>query len=50
MGSVFSMREFFGLKTIGHIFVSERSDFYEITDDEPQFERSSAGKLDGDYK
>ena len=38
-----------GLKTIGHIFVAEKSDFYEITDDCPQFQESSNGKLAGDY-
>jgi len=37
------------LKTIGHIFVEEKPDFYEITDDLPQFERSSDGQLEGDY-
>jgi hypothetical protein len=39
-----------GLKTVGHIFVSEKSDFYEITDDLPQFEGSSNGELVNDYK
>jgi len=34
---------------IGHIFVGEKSDFYEITDNLPQFQRSSNGKLAGDY-
>lgn len=38
-----------GLKTIGHIFVGEKSDFYDITDDFPQFQESSSGKLSGDY-
>lgn len=38
-----------GLKTIGHIFVGGKSDFYEITDDFPQFQESSDGKLEGDY-
>jgi hypothetical protein len=38
-----------GLKTIGHIFVAEKSDFYEITDDHPQYQASSNGKLAGDY-
>lgn len=37
-----------GLKTIGHIFVGEKFDFYEITDDVPQFEASSDGALPGD--
>lgn len=38
-----------GLTTIGHIFVSDKADFYEITDDLPQFSGSSDGKLEGDY-
>lgn len=39
-----------GLKTIGHIFVGEKGDFYEITDALPQFGGSSDGKLAGDYR
>lgn len=39
-----------GLKTMGHIFVSEKPDFYEITDDLPQFEQSSNGELVNDYR
>ena len=39
-----------GLKTMGHIFVAEKADFYEIGDGQPQFETSSDGKLAGDYK
>ena len=39
-----------GLKTIGHIFVGEKSDYYEITDELPQFEGSSNGELVNDYK
>ncbi|MGY8872959.1 MAG: GFA family protein [Pseudomonadales bacterium] len=39
-----------GLKTMGHIFVSEKPDFYEITDDNPQFQESSDGQLKNDYK
>ena len=39
-----------GLKTIGHIFVGEKSDFYDINDDLPQFTGSSNGKLVNDYK
>ncbi len=39
-----------GLKTIGHIFVGEKADYYEITDDHPQFEGSSDGELVNDYK
>jgi hypothetical protein len=38
------------LKTIGHIFVSEKSDFYEITDKLPMYEGSSNGELVNDYK
>ena len=38
-----------GLCTIGHIFVGEKSDFYEISDDLPQYEASSAGELADDY-
>lgn len=38
-----------GLKTIGHIFVGEKSDFYEITDNRQQFQASSNGELEGDY-
>ena len=39
-----------GLKTMGHIFVGEKADFYEITDGQPQFAESSQGELAGDYK
>ena len=39
-----------GLKTVGHIFVGEKSDFYNITDDLPQYEASSDGELVDDYK
>lgn len=38
------------LETIGHIFVGEKPDFYDITDDLPQFEASSNGELADDYK
>ena len=34
-----------GLKTIGHIWVSQAGDYYEITDALPQFEKSHGGKL-----
>ena len=37
------------LKTIGHIFVAEKADFFEITDDLPRFDHSSDGKLPGDF-
>ena len=39
-----------GLTTMGHIFVGEKPDFYEITDDYPQFEKSSGGQFVNDYK
>lgn len=39
-----------GLKTMGHIFVGEKPDFYEITDGNPQFQESSDGQLVNDYK
>ena len=39
-----------GLKTIGNIFVGEKADFYELSDDLPRFDASSAGELAGDYK
>ncbi len=39
-----------GLKTIGHIFVGEKPDFYEIEDGNPQFDGSSEGALPDDYK
>lgn len=39
-----------GLKTMGHIYVAEKSDFYQITDNLPQFEQSSNGKLVNDYR
>jgi hypothetical protein len=38
-----------GLKTIGHIFVGEKSDFYDITDKLPQYAASSDGELVDDY-
>lgn len=39
-----------GLKTIGHIFVGEKADYYDITDGLPQFESSSDGRLVDDYR
>jgi len=36
------------LKTIGHIFVREKADFFEISDPFPQFEGSSDGALKDD--
>lgn len=38
------------LKTMGHIFVAEKSDFYQITDSLPRFEGSSNGEMVNDYK
>ena len=38
-----------GLTTMGHIFVGEKSDFYEITDGLPQFEGSSKGAFADDH-
>jgi hypothetical protein len=35
---------------VGHIFVGEKPDFYEIVDGLPQFEGSSNGELVNDYK
>ena len=37
------------MKTLGHIFVSEKADYYQISDGLPQFEQSSDGKLPGDF-
>lgn len=36
------------LKVIGHIFVGEKADFVEITDDAMQYVGSSEGELKGD--
>lgn len=38
------------LETIGHIFVSEKPDFYAISDDLPQYPASSDGALPGDFR
>lgn len=38
-----------GLKTIGHIFVGEKADFYQIDDELPSFDSSSNGELVNDY-
>lgn len=38
------------LKTIGHIFVAEKPEFYEISDGLPEFAGSSDGELVGDYR
>ena len=45
-----SLDDTLGLKTMGHIFVGEKADFYEITDNHPQFSESSNGVLPNDYK
>ena len=39
-----------GLRTLGHIFVGEKCDSYEITDDLPQFPGLSNGEFVDDYK
>ena len=39
-----------GLKTIGHIFVDDKPEFYDILDDLPKFDASSRGELPGDYR
>lgn len=44
-----SLDTFDGLKTIGHIFVDEKASFYEITDNCPQFKKSSNGMLPDDF-
>lgn len=36
------------LKTIGHVYVSEAGQYYEINDDLPQFETGNCGALEGD--
>lgn len=41
---------FGNLLIMGHIFVGEKPDFYEIEDDLPKFAGSSNGELAGDYK
>ena len=35
-----------GLKTIGHVWVSQAADYYSMTDGLPQFPRSHGGQLD----
>lgn len=35
-----------GLRTIGHIYLAEAGDYYELNDDLPQFEYSSGGNLE----
>ncbi len=37
-----------GLNTMGHIFVGEKADFYEINYPFPQFEKSSDGAFEDD--
>lgn len=44
-----SLDESISMKTIGHIFVGEKPDYYEIADDLPQFTGSSCGELVNDY-
>ena len=38
-----------GLETIGHIFVENKADFYDINDQARQFKGSSEGELEGDH-
>ena len=38
-----------GLNTMGHIFVAEKSDFTDLSDDLPKFDGSSDGALEGDH-
>jgi hypothetical protein len=35
-----------GLRTIGHIYLTEAGDYYKITDSLPRFEKSSEGQLE----
>lgn len=37
-----------GLKTIGHVYVAEAGEYYEINDDLPQYRFSNRGKLESD--
>ena len=37
-----------GIKTIGHIFIADKADYYEIDDDLPKYTQSSKGELEGD--
>ena len=37
-----------GTKTIGHIYCSDKSEYYEIVDDLLKFPQSSVGELEGD--
>ena len=37
-----------GIKTIGHIYCSDKPEYYEIVDDLPKFPQSSAVELEGD--
>ena len=39
-----------GLKTLGHIFVGEKPDFYTIDDGLPSFDESSNGVFPGDIR
>ncbi|MDH3597207.1 MAG: GFA family protein [Rhodospirillales bacterium] len=38
-----------GLKTMGHIFIGEKCDFYDLSDDLPKFDASSDGDFEGDH-
>ena len=39
-----------GLRTLGHIFVAEKPDFYEIAGDLTQYDESSDGGFEGDRR
>ena len=43
-----SLDDSLGLKTIGHVFVSEAGRYYEIDDGLPRFETGNAGALESD--
>jgi len=37
-----------GLRTVGHIYMDDKPDYYEINDDLPKFPGTSDGDIDGD--
>jgi hypothetical protein len=43
--SVGSLDSTTGLRTIGHVWVSQAGEYYEIADDLPRFEKSHGGQL-----
>jgi hypothetical protein len=40
-----SLDEPIGLRTLGHVWVSQKAGYYDITDGLPQFEQSHGGRL-----